>query len=585
MAMKDLDPAVAHHLSPDWTLCVTQYGATMFGHRYVVELLAGTATKDSTTYEPAKPESRQAAASHLAHHTLPTLDATALEAALVQLKPLVEQEIPHQKPTKPPSQATIVLDLATDAKVELFHDPDLMAYASVPIDNHLETFKVRSTAFRHWLSRLFLKHEGKAVGGQGLQDALNTLESQAIGEGAEYPVFLRCASHQDVIYMDMGDERWRALEITGQGWGIVDKPPVKFRRAPGMLPLPEPVAGADLIELAPFVNIEDGIAGHDWVLLTSWLLAAMRPTGPHPVLVLNGEQGSAKSSLTRVLRSLIDPNNAAVRRPPKDERDFAIAAQRAWLVAYDNLSYLSDTMSDAFCCLATGAAFATRQLYTDDEEVILQMQRPSVMNGIGDLATRADLLDRSIMLSLPVIEEADRKDERVFWQEFDQARPRLLGALLESLSTALRQLPHTTLATLPRMADFALWAAAANVSSWQGQSPQGDLVSGAEAFMMAYAENQDNANSLALDASPLLSPLLKVVPAKASFRGTATELLEALNEYASKDVKRSKRWPKDPEQVGVIMRRLSANLRKEGIAVTFEREAGGHRREIVIDRP
>jgi len=147
-----------------------------------------------------------------------------------------------------------------------------------------------------------------------------------------------------------------------------------------------------------------------------------------------------------------------------------IAATNGWVIGLDNLSRLPDWLSDALCRLATGGGFATRELYTDSEERIFNAQRPIVINGIEELATRGDLLDRSILMYLPSLGESNRKHERQFWGDFEQAQPRILGALLDIVSAALRELPTTHLKTLPRMADFALWAsAAAGACEWTSE--------------------------------------------------------------------------------------------------------------------
>ena len=111
----------------------------------------------------------------------------------------------------------------------------------------------------------------------------------------------------------------------------------------------------------------------------------------------------------------MDPNTAALRSTPRDERDLVIAATNGWLIALDNLSHLSDWLSDALCRLATGSGFATRELYTNAEEAIFAAQRPVVMNGIEEVATRGDLLDRALILYLPTIPEAKRQDDKAFW--------------------------------------------------------------------------------------------------------------------------------------------------------------------------
>src|SRR5437868_13535290 len=95
-------------------------------------------------------------------------------------------------------------------------------------------------------------------------------------------------------------------------------------------------------------------------------IAAFRPTGPYPILMLQGEQGTAKSTTTRILRSLIDPNVSPLRTVPRNERDLMIAATNSWAQCFDNLSHIPLWFADALCRLATGGGFATRKLRTDE---------------------------------------------------------------------------------------------------------------------------------------------------------------------------------------------------------------------------
>lgn len=241
------------------------------------------------------------------------------------------------------------------------------------------------------------------------------------------------------------------------------------------------------------------------------------------MLVVHGEQGSAKSTLVQVLRALVDPNTAGLRTTPRDERDLVIAAHNGWRIALDNLSHLQEWLSDALCRLATGGGFATRELYTDADEVIFVAQRPMVFNGIEELATRGDLLDRAILLYLPAIPEEHRQDDKDFWRAFAQAHPRILGALLAAVSGALRTLPSVTLAREPRMADCALWAAAAAPAcGWT-----------AEAFLEAYAGVRAAAADLTLDAS-LVAPFVReLVATQGQWDGTATALRTTLEALAA----------------------------------------------------
>lgn len=137
------------------------------------------------------------------------------------------------------------------------------------------------------------------------------------------------------------------------------------------------------------------------------------------------------------------------------------AANNGWLIALDNLSHLSPWLSDAMCRLATGSGFATRELYSDADEAMFAAQRPIILNGIEELATRDDLLDRSLLLYLPTIPEDKRKHEAGFKRVFEAASPLILGAILDCVSSAMQTLPGINLKRLPRMVDFAQCACAA----------------------------------------------------------------------------------------------------------------------------
>ena len=224
-----------------------------------------------------------------------------------------------------------------------------------------------------------------------------------------------------------------------------------------MLSLPVPVKGGSLEDLREFINLPDR---SDWGLLLAWLVAALRPRGPYPILILVSEAGSAKSTVCRIIRLFVDPNQAPLRAEPSDARDLFIAATNGWVVTFDNMSGVRVGLSDDLCRLATGGGFATRQLYSDNEETIFQSTRPMIINGIDDLASRGDLADRAIVLSLPPIPEEARRTEADLFSSFDRVRAGVLGALLDAVSCAMRRLPSVELPVLPRMADFAAWAVA-----------------------------------------------------------------------------------------------------------------------------
>jgi hypothetical protein len=248
-------------------------------------------------------------------------------------------------------------------------------------------------------------------------------------------VHVRIAEHGGRIYLDLADEQWRAVDIGPDGWRVVECPPVRFRRPAGILPLSVPEQGGSIEALNSFLNLP---SRNDFVLIVAWLLAALRAGGPYPLLAISGEQGSAKTVLSKLLKALIDPNAAPVRSLSREERELMIAANNGYLLAFDNLSGLPSWLSDALCRLATGGSFAVRQLYTNDEEILFEAARPILLNSIEEVVSRPDLGDRAIFLTLAPIGEAQRRPENELWREFEIARPRILGALLDAVVHGLR---------------------------------------------------------------------------------------------------------------------------------------------------
>ena len=256
-------------------------------------------------------------------------------------------------------------------------------------------------------------------------------------------------------------------------------------------------------------------------LLSVLLVAALRPAGPYPILFLHGEQGSGKSTQARVLRALVDPNSAPLCLSPKEAHDLALAAHNGWVIALDNLSRLPGWLSDALCRLSTGGGFATRTLFENEEETIFDAQRPVLVTGIEDLASRGDLLDRALVVQLPVIPPSRRRTEAEFWREFDEERPWLVGALAEAAATAWRGLATVRPPELPRLADFAQWAAAAEPAL--GCAPG--------TFERLYARHNEAISLFALESSAIAVPIFEIARG-GPWRGTASGLLEALDQKA-----------------------------------------------------
>jgi hypothetical protein len=462
-------------------------------------------------------------------------------------------------------QADILIELAQSA--ELFHAPDRTGFADLDINGHRETWPIRARGFRRWLAHRFFEATQGAPSSEALQSALNVIEAKAHFDAPERTVHVRVGGLDGRLYLDLGDATWRAVEIDTTGWRVIDNPPVRFRRAAGMQPLPVPVAGGSIEALRSFLNVQ---SDNDFVLVVAWALAVLRNRGPYPVIVLSGEQGSAKSTFSGVLRALLDPNTAPLRALPREDRDLFIAASNGHVLAFDNVSGLPGWISDTLCRLATGGGFAVRQLYTDQDEVLFDAARPVILNGIEEIVTRPDLADRAVFLTLQPIPEEHRRPEQELWDAFDAERPRVLGVLLDAVVVGLKRLPETRLEKLPRMADFALWATACETALW----PTGT-------FWSAYCSNRDEAVEGVIDADPIATAVRAVMATRTVWTGTASNLLGALADVAGERVAKAKTWPDSPRALAGRLRRAASFLRKIGIEVVFKKE--GRARTRIID--
>lgn len=492
----------------------------------------------------------------------------ALEELANGAEERAEESTPAAAPSQKETQATILIRLVQEAEAELFHTPDNECYATVSVAGHRETSLIRQSRFRRILLRAFYRQEGKPPGAQAVEDALRVLEARAQFDGPEHEVHSRVAGKRGAIYLDLGNEAWEAVEITASGWRVIADPPIKFRRAKGMLALPRPVRGGSVRELRPFLNVASEA---EFVLGVAWAVGALRNRGPYPGLDYLGEQGSAKSTQARIYRNLIDPSTAALRTMPRSERDLMITATNGWVLAFDNLSSLPNWFSDALCRLSTGGGFSTRELYSNAEETIFSAMRPVILNGIEAVVIRQDLVDRCITLNPPPILDSDRRTEAELWTAFDEAHPRILGGLLDAVSCALANLPKTRLEARPRMADFATWIVAAEPAlPWEPG-----------AFMGAFTGNRAEAVEMAIEADDVALAVRTFVTRVGEWEGSVTGLLDALEQLVTDKVRRSKRWPKSPRALSGRLRRAASFLRTVGAEVDFEGREGGTGRRLL----
>lgn len=457
------------------------------------------------------------------------------------------------------SQASLIVKYAQE-HAELFHDPNRDVYAKDKSSG--EVRRIDGRQFRDWLVANFYEIHDVAPRDQSIREALSTLSGLGRFRGECRDVHIRVAATDDCYFLDLAEPGNNSTVCISPGrWEVVSDAPVEFVRSESMQSLPRPVGRGNFDTLWRIANIPK----ESRLLVLTWLCECLRPETPFPVLELIGEQGSAKSTTQAALRRLIDPNACDLRGAPKGPEDIFVGAGVSWIVSYENISHLSSQMQDALCILATGGGFAKRKLYTDADESVINVKRPTVLNGISASITAQDLIDRTISVETPVI--TDRIETISLWREFDSQRGYLLGALLDLMSGALMVLPSIELprADRPRLAEFARLGMA--VAKAQGLD--------SNEFMMQFNFSRAESIARTIDASPVATAIIDWFEGRhhQAIEMSVKSLFATIEQYRPIG---SDAWPKTAKGFGDAMRRAAPALRTFGIECRSLGKVGGY---------
>jgi hypothetical protein len=469
------------------------------------------------------------------------------------------------------SQASTLVHLLLDESPLLFHDERKTPYIRCQNSPH-QNIRLRTMEFRSLLAGLLWQTERQAPSSEAVSAAYNVLHLLAM-RGPMVPLHTRVAWQGDALYLDLGDETWRAVKITRDGWTVGQNPPNLFRRHTQQLSLPEPVRGGDPWRLLRCLNVRR----EDHLLFMVYVGTLFIPDIPHVILMLHGPQGSSKSTLMTLLKDLLDPSAVGVAALPREERELIQALDHSYLVYFDNVGSLPDWASDALCRATTGAGFSKRQLYTDDEDVIYRIQRPIGLNGINIAAQKPDLLDRSLLIGLEQIPETQRRTIADVRAEFSAYQPSILGGFLDVVVKAVNR-PEPQLDRTYRMADFVSW----------GHRMAEALGRSGTTFLDAYRENVRQQAEEAVRSDILAEALVEYLEGceETRWRGTATTLLNDLKAEAERlhIGTRQRAWPKAAHALTRRLKLLKDPLSKIGYNVEFTREGKESTRIIYLEK-
>jgi hypothetical protein len=427
-----------------------------------------------------------------------------------------------------------------------------------------QMLNIETKAFIDWLSMSFYNATridedgyGKSASEQHIKQARFTLAGMAKDKGIKQPVYLRAATASNGNYIHLGDGTNKAIEITSTGWCVTDDAPVKFWQSSSMQHLPTPIVGGDVDLLWKYVNVNES----DRLLVLAWLLESFRPSTPFLVLAISGTQGCAKSSSQDKIRQLVDNNSVNLRAAPKTIEDIFVSAGVNWVVSFENLSHLTPAMQDALCTLATGGGFASRKFFTNDEENIIAVKRPVIINSIPNVITAQDLTDRAIHVEAPRIGYIEEAEINTAWVV---DKPIIFGGLMDLFVATLAGLDKVKLVKPPRMADFTRL----------GESMAQSLGHDDGHFTALYMANRLDGLSRSIEASPIAVALTELVDGHRGslqvFHGTAKRLLDTLASKRESDQRDG--WVKSARGLTESIKRQQPALKEIGIDVSFGRK-------------
>ena len=465
-------------------------------------------------------------------------------------------------------------------RCELFHDAQGNTYAKTQGKTNIrenkqeytKILKIRSAEFNEFLRKLNYDTTKRGLNKTMLEEVVETISTIATYEGSTEEVSLRVSQKDRVIFYDLCQPNWSVVNITSNGWEVLDKSPVSFVRTSNMKSLPVPMnipnreTRRGINKLLKHINIR----ADELPLLVGWMLMAMQSgSGAYPILVINGPAGSGKSTAVRMIRAVIDPNQADLLAQPSPD-NIKVLSEGNHVLAFDNISKISPQLSDMLCMVATGGSQTVRKKYSDNDAFTVSIKKTIIMNGIADFVNRGDLASRSVKISLRRIET--RKTEDMAQKEFNNDLPEIFSALLDGLSHALRNIDSVQVNDMTRLADFCRWATAAHTAYGWDESD----------FMDAYTKNVTSSHVDTLDASPFSAAIVELYDDRGGFHGRPLTLLALLEEkeYVSTKSKFSAGWVRTAKGVVNQLENIQTSL--EAVGIYYIKYKGRENKTFVV---
>lgn len=456
-----------------------------------------------------------------------------------------------------------VLNIIFDEKVQYFTDVNnpTDVYVEYPNRNDALCFEsiygVRFEAFvgvtyRKMANEQFLPN---------IDDFIEAKRQDAIYDQAN-PVKIQrrvagSLSTGEITYF-LADADWNSVTITPEGWSVSNVTAQKFITTNMDKPQAMPQSGGSLQELLrPFVNLDDD----NFLLMLVYIIQSFSRTSSHFAAILSSDKGSGKSTLTKILREIIDPSHATASLLPATESDLKVLLANSFLVAFDNTAPLSDKFSNILCAAITGSKEVKRRLYHDSDAVILDLHNLVVINGIDVVPQKSDLAERSLLFELKKISKEERRTDAELWRLFEQNKAQILGAVFDTLVKAMQILPDLKIDKLERMADATLEMTAIAVALGIEQDRfQAILEANLKALADSFAEN-----------NPLVEIIASYMVGKIEESGTSTEVYNRIRRSLGSN---TSGFPNSASHLSRALKQNRDALEAEGFYLNQKRRSG-----------
>lgn len=416
-----------------------------------------------------------------------------------------------------------------------------------------------SEEFAHYLRILFYQKTSQAPSQDALGRAVGLFKAIAMESGEKYSMTTRVKEANGNFYYNLNNKEKSIVKVTAKCIKIIKtKTPYFLPNRNTASQVKPDLDNGDMSLLKKYLRMT-----HEnyFVLLLVYIVTCIIESIPHPILIICGEKGASKSTSSRIIKSIVDPSNSDILSMPTTLESLELILTSNYMPVFDNIDSIRQVESDMFCITSTGGAIIKRKLYTNNDLQISTFKQCLILNGISVVASKADILDRSLLIELERIKDSDLKEERKIWKDFENDKPRILGGIFNVLHKAMSIYDDISLKKMYRMADFTKWGCAIAEALGYGK----------DVFLEALEQNRSKLNDETISQDIVATATLAFMKNRKEWSGSVTELYSELKQIALVQGidTYSRVWPKAANVLSRRLNEIKSNLLSMGIAITI----------------